>query len=286
MNTILSVLVLAGTSLVLHHSPTPLAAAQDSIPGLVVSLDWLSEHLNDPRVRVITTGDRAQYDRAHLPGARFLSHEETLNHENHGLLAPAALAAVLAKAGASDDARIVIYGESPMVTGWLYMALASIGHGDHVSMLDGNLDAWHAKGRPVSTTVPAAATGKLTPKPAPDVVVAAPWVRERLQTPGVKVLDVRSERERANGYLPGSTLVIWRDLFSDPDRAIFKSREDIRALLSKAGVGPQDQVVTYCAIGMRASLMYFAAKYAGLPARVYVGSFDDWQRQPGYPIVK
>ena len=40
------------------------------------------------------------------------------------------------------------------------------------------------------------------------------------------------------------------------------------------------------AIGMRASLMYCAARYAGVPARVNVGSFEDWQRQPGYPVVK
>jgi thiosulfate/3-mercaptopyruvate sulfurtransferase len=277
-----------GAAFTSEKQNSPLAqklTIQDLTP-LVVSPDWLSQHLNDPGVRVITTGERSTYEKAHIPGARFLSHEETLNHENHGLLAPPALSVALAKAGASDDARIVLYGESPMATGWLFMAFAAIGHADHVSMLDGNVDAWRANGRPVATAIPAAATGTLTPRPAPDVIVTAPWVRERLQTPGVKVLDVRSERERANGYLPGSTLVIWRDLFSDPDRAVFKSRDEIRALLTKAGVGPQDQVVTYCAIGMRASLMYFAAKYVGLPARVYVGSFEDWQRQPGYPIVK
>ena len=112
-------------------------------------------------------------------------------------------------------------------------------------------------------------------------------------TLGIKVIQCRPADpeakglvERANGYLPGSTLVIWRDLFSDPDRAVFKSRDEIRALLTKAGVGPADQVVTYCAIGMRASLMYFAARYAGFPARVYVGSWEDWSRQSGYPIVR
>lgn len=279
-------LLFLGSGLVLPYSPTPDAATQDPPPGMVVSLEWLSQRLNDPRVRVITTGERAQYERGHVPGARFLSHEDTLNHESHGLLAPAALAAALAKAGATDDARIVLYGESPMATGWLFMALASVGHEDHVSMLDGNLEAWRGKGFSVSTSAPPAATGQLTPKPAPDVVVTAPWVRERLQSSGVKLLDVRSERERANGYLPGSTLIIWRDLFKNPDQAIFKSRDEIRALLTKAGVGANDQVVTYCAVGMRASLMYFAARHAGLPARVYVGSFDDWQRQQGYPIVK
>ena len=137
--------------------PRPQAAAQDPAPGLVVPLEWLSQRLNDPRVRVITTGERAQYDRGHIPGARFISHEDTLNHENHGLLAPAALAAALGKAGASDDVRIVLYGESPMATGWLFMAFASVGHGDHVSMLDGNADAWRASGnrwRPTSRPRP------------------------------------------------------------------------------------------------------------------------------------
>jgi thiosulfate/3-mercaptopyruvate sulfurtransferase len=261
-------------------------AIQDAATGFVVSPEWLNEHLNDPKVRVIATGDRAQYDRGHIPGARFVSHEDTLSHENHALLAPAALAAVLARAGASDDARIVLYGDSPMTTGWLFMALASIGHGDHVSMLDGNLEVWRRNGRAVSTAAPPAATGRLTPKTAPDVIVAAPWVRERLEKPGMKLLDVRSDRERANGYLPGSTLVIWRDLFSDPDRAVFKSRDEIRALLVKAGVAPTDQVVTYCAIGMRASLMYFATRHAGFPARVYVGSYEDWQKYSGYPVVR
>ena len=87
---------------------------------------------------------------------------------------------MLARAGARDDARIVLYGDSPMATGWLFMALASLGHGDHVSMLDGNVDAWTTEGRPASTAVPPSATGGLTPRPAPDVVVEAAWVRERL----------------------------------------------------------------------------------------------------------
>jgi len=285
MKPLLATLLLLGSGLVLQHSPTPDAATQDPPPEMVVSPDWLSRHLNDGQVRVITTGDRAHYDRGHIPGARFVAHEETIGGD-HRLLDPGALGAILARAGASDDARIVLYGESPMTTGWLFMVLASIGHGDHVSMLDGNLDAWRAAGHSVATDIPPSATARLTPRPVSDVIVTAPWVRERLEKPGVCLLDVRTDRERATGYLPGSTLVSWRDLFADPDRAKFKSRDDIRALLTKAGVKPGDQVVTYCAIGMRASLMYFAVRYAGIPARVYVGSFEDWQRQPGYPVVR
>lgn len=259
--------------------------ARPQTPGMVVSTAWLAEHLADANVAVIATGDRAAYDRAHIPGARFIDHTATLDG-SHKLLAPDALAAALARAGAADGRRAVLYGDRPMETGWLYMAFASIGHGDAVSMLDGGLAVWQSQGRPTSTAAPGAATGKLTPRPAADVRVDAAWVRARLDDPAVKLLDVRTDREWQNGRLPGATLVLWQDLFVDPRSQTFRSPDEIRALLARAGVKPNQQVVTYCAIGMRASLMYFAARYAGLPACVYVGSFEDWQRQSGYPIVR
>jgi 3-mercaptopyruvate sulfurtransferase SseA len=37
---------------------------------------------------------------------------------------------------------------------------------------------------------------------------------------------------------------------------------------------------------MRASLMYFAARAAGFPAKVYVGSWQDWSRDSKNPIVR
>ena len=60
----------------------------------------------------------------------------------HRLLPPDALAKALAKAGVADDTRVVLYGDQPMTTGWIYMTLAAIGHGDDVSMLDGGIRLW------------------------------------------------------------------------------------------------------------------------------------------------
>jgi 3-mercaptopyruvate sulfurtransferase SseA len=37
---------------------------------------------------------------------------------------------------------------------------------------------------------------------------------------------------------------------------------------------------------MRASLAYFAARAAGIPARVYVGSWADWSSDPSSPIAR
>jgi thiosulfate/3-mercaptopyruvate sulfurtransferase len=254
-------------------------------PGPLVSTAWLQQHLADPRVRVIGTGDRDRFDRAHVPGARFLEHMDTLEG-NHHLLPVDRLAAVLARAGAADGTRIVLYGDSPMTTGWVFMALASVGHGNDVSMLDGNIELWLSEKRPIATDTAPAATGRLTVKPASDISVDRSWVRGHLESPDVRVLDVRTKRERDAGHLPGATLVLWQDLFADQRTLKFKSIDELRALFTHAGVQPRQQVVTYCAVGMRASLMYWAARLVGVPARVYVGSYQDWQQDSANPIVR
>jgi thiosulfate/3-mercaptopyruvate sulfurtransferase len=122
-----------------------------------VSTAWLQAHLTDPQSRVICTGTRDDYDRAHIPGARFVDHMDTVATD-HRLLPPDALAKALAKAGAADGTHIVLYGDRPMETGWLYMTLAAIGHSDDVSMLDGGIRLWQDEKRPISSTAPAAAT--------------------------------------------------------------------------------------------------------------------------------
>ena len=246
-------------------------------PDLVVSREWLASHLSDPAVVVIATGQVASFNAKHIAGARFLAHEDTMD-ATHRLLEPAELSKALAKAGGRDDARIVLYGNDAMTTGWVYMAFAAIGHGDHVSILDGNIEAWQRDGRPTSSEVRANASTRITVKPAPDVIVDRKWVSEKLKSPEVHLLDVRSVSERDRGFIPGSTLVLWQELFQDLSLLTFKSKTEIRALLTRAGLTPGQQAVTYCAVGMRASLMYFAARYAGVPARVYVGSWQDWSR--------
>ena len=257
-----------------------------TVPAIVSSA-WLQQNLDDPNVRVMFTGSKAVYDRAHVPGARYISHDAAMvMGSNQGLPAPAVLASALAEAGAADSTHIVIYGDSPMTTGWLFMAFASIGHAGDVSMLEAGIDAWIAEGRPASATAPAPGRGTLTVRSVDDVMVDAPWVKARLESPAVRVLDVRTTGEWNAGHLPGATLVLWQDLFADLNMQKLKPIDEIRKVFTSAGVQGGQEVVTYCAIGMRASLMYWAARAAGVPARVYVGSFTDWQRNSTNPIVK
>lgn len=262
-------------------------AAALAVPAAepIVTTEWLQAHLSDPNIRVVDVSDRGAYDRAHIAGAVFVDHMATAG-AGHRLLPAEALAKVWADAGVSDDTRVVLYGDSPMATGWMFTTLAAIGHGDQVSMLDGGIALWQSEKRPTSTSAPAAKRGTLSVGAAPDFIVDAAWVRARLESPAIRLLDVRTTQEWNGGHLPGATLVLWQDLFADRQTLKFKSREEIRALLAKAGVGANQEAVTYCMVGMRASLMYFAARAAGVPARVYVGSWQDWSKDPNNRIEK
>jgi thiosulfate/3-mercaptopyruvate sulfurtransferase len=173
-----------------------------------------------------------------------------------------------------------------MATGWVNSALAALGHGGDVSWLDGGIAAWRAEKRPLETATPPPGAGPLTVRPNPEIFVDAAWVRAHLASPSTKILDVRSPQEWNSGHVPNATLILWQDLYADVKTQKLKSPEDIRALLAKAGVGPGQEVVTYCAVGMRASLMAWAVQSVGLPVKIYIGSWQDWSRDSNNPIAK
>src|SRR5207237_3490564 len=146
------------------------------------------------------------YAKAHIPGARLLDHMETavMGANGHRLAANDVLQRALTKAGAADGARIVLYGDSPMATGWVNTAITAIGHGDDVSWLDGGLPTWMADKRPTSTDAPAAGSGPLTVKPAGDFIVDATWVKARINpaTTTTHILDVRTTTQWNGAHVP------------------------------------------------------------------------------------
>jgi thiosulfate/3-mercaptopyruvate sulfurtransferase len=254
----------------------------------VVSTAWLQAHLTDPQVRVVYVGDADAYKQGHIPGARAIDHMDTvvMGSSGHRLAPTDALVKTFTRAGVADGARVVLYGDSPMATGWVNSALAAIGHGHDVSWLDGGMSLWQSENRPLETATPPPGAGPLTVRPAPELFVDAAWVRAHLESPSTKILDVRSSQEWNNGHVPNATLILWQDLYADVKAQKLKSPDDIRALLAKAGVAPGQEVVTYCAIGMRASLMAWAVQSIGLPVRIYLGSWQDWQANSSNPIAR
>ena len=91
---------------------TPVAAqTRGAQVPLLVSTEWLGEHLTDPGLVILWTIQGA-HDEAMIPGARAVPHESLMTMQGgHGLAPTDTLVAMLRKAGVSNDTHVVIYGE-------------------------------------------------------------------------------------------------------------------------------------------------------------------------------
>lgn len=274
----------------------PSLAQGATLESPVVSTQWLADHLNDPNLVVIhLAGMRRDYTNGHIPGARFLWFNDVAPSNpdlNTELPTVAKLDSLFESLGVSDNSRVVIYGQtvSPLVAR-VYMTLEYLGAGDRAALLDGGLTAWKAEGRPMSTEAPKITRGKFTPRVHSDAVVDASFVKANINTPGIRILDARTPNFYSGeggggprpGHVEGAKNIPFTTLTDSTGK--LKDRATIAAMFTTAGVQPTDRVVTYCHVGQQASLLFLAARYAGLKASLYDGSFEDWSSRDDTPIV-
>ena len=274
----------------------PSLAQGATLESPVVSTQWLADHLNDPNLVVIhLAGMRRDYTNGHIPGARFLWFNDVAPSNpdlNTELPTVAKLDSLFESLGVSDNSRVVIYAQtvSPLVAR-VFMTLEYLGAGDRAALLDGGLTTWKAEGRAVSTEAPKITRGKFTPRVHADAIVDANFVKANITTPGIRILDARTPNFYTGeggggprpGHVEGAKNIPFTTLTDSTGK--LKDRATIAAMFTAAGVQPTDRVVTYCHVGQQASLLFLAARYAGLKASLYDGSFEDWSSRDDTPIV-
>jgi thiosulfate/3-mercaptopyruvate sulfurtransferase len=271
--------------------------------NLVVDAAWLKAHIADPDLVLLHVGDKAEYEAAHIPGARFVSLADisVSDHSGHGLMLempPAEdLRHRLEALGISDKSRVIVYYGKDWVSPStrVIFTLDYAGLGARSSLLDGGQEAWVRAGGAVTKDVAAAKTGTLSPLKLRPIVVDAATVKARIGTPGVAVVDGRDaayydgvETGGGHGFTHRTGHI--RGAFSIPftsitdDRLLLKSDAELAAIFAKAGVKPNDTVIGYCHIGQQTTAMLFAARTLGHPVLLYDGSFEDWSRHTEYPV--
>jgi thiosulfate/3-mercaptopyruvate sulfurtransferase len=115
------------------------------------------------------------------------------------------------------------------------------------------------------------------------VEVTRDEIASRLGEPGLNLLDVRTPEEYSGeagypsdprqGHIPGARNVELAELLA-------RGPEDVRELV---GLPQGAEVVAYCHSGARSALAAQILVAAGYDARNYVGSWQEWSRDPDLP---
>ncbi len=278
-----------------------------SQPDVLVSTEWVAEHLDDPNVRLVESNeDPLLYPSGHIPGAVEVDWTRDLNDPlRRDYLGRDAFEALARRIGIGTDTTVIFYGDKN--NWWATYALwvfQLFGH-DKVKVMDGGRLKWHLEGRELTQEVPAYAT---TDYAAPErndskVRVFRDDVLGHVDR-SLPLVDVRSPEEYSGqrlhmeaypnegalrgGHIPGARNVPWGRAVNSDD-GTFKNADELRAIYEQEqGLAPDDDVVVYCRIGERSSHSWFVLSYLlGYPrVRNYDGSWTEWGNLVGVPIEK
>ena len=122
-------------------------------PAALVSTEWVAEHLNDPKVRLIEVDvDTTAYDQGHIPGAvGFNWTSQLMDPIRRDIVAQEEWERLLSQAGVSEETKIVFYGDNNnWFAAYAYWITKMYGHQD-VSLMNGGRKKWELEGRPLTT---------------------------------------------------------------------------------------------------------------------------------------
>jgi thiosulfate/3-mercaptopyruvate sulfurtransferase len=263
-----------------------------------VSVAWLQEHLNHPKLVLLHVGQKDEYDAGHIAGAQFITLQDistTAEESDLSLQLPSAdkLKTVFEKFGISNDSRIVVYFGKDWIspTTRVYFTLDYAGLSNNTSVLDGGMPAWTAAGKALTKDVPAAKQGSLKIALNESILAKSDFVKSNLNKTDVKIIDARTPNfwdgsnaggQPRAGRIPGAKNIPFSTITDE--KGFFKDEAALRKMFEDADVKSYDTVVTYCHIGQQGSLDYFAAKLLGYKVKLYDGSFQEWSRLSDLPV--
>ncbi|MCS6907713.1 MAG: sulfurtransferase [Anaerolineales bacterium] len=274
-------------------------------PEALVETEWVAEHLNDPKVRLVESNeDPLLYETGHIPGAVKVDWFTTLQHPlRRDFIEKPQFEELCRRLGIANDTTVVFYGDkNNWFACYAFWLFAYYGH-EHLKIMNGGRTKWVAEGRPLTTEVPTyPPTDYKAKDPDPSIRAFREDVFRQMER-GLPLVDVRSPQEysgelihmpnypqegaQRGGHIPGAVNIPWAQAVN-PETSTFKPAAELRQLYEQYGITPDKEIIAYCRIGERSSLTWFVLRYLlGYPhVKNYDGSWTEWGNLVNAPIEK
>jgi thiosulfate/3-mercaptopyruvate sulfurtransferase len=273
-------------------------------PDVLVSTDWLEEHLDDPNIRPIEVDeDTSAYEKGHIRGAVGWNWNTDLHAEvGREYRDQAELSELLSSAGVGRDTTVVLYGgNNNWFAAYAYWLLKLRGF-DKVKLLDGGRKKWELESRELTQDAPSHSPTGFTISGSERLEIRALRDEVLSKVGSSKFVDVRSpeefrgeklapdhlpqEQAQVPGHISGAANIPWAKAANDD--GTFKSADELRELYAAEGITGEGEVIAYCRIGERSSHTWFALQeLLGFEnVKNYDGSWTEYGSLVGAPVEK
>jgi thiosulfate/3-mercaptopyruvate sulfurtransferase len=280
-------------------------AENGSAKPVLVTTEWLAEHLNDESVVVAEVDENPDlYDEGHIAGAVKLHWRDDLQDPvERDLVDKPTFERLMSERGIPNDSTLVLYGDrNNWFAAYAYWYLKIYGHED-VRILDGGRQKWTDEGREFTTETPQRPQSQYKAGERDESIrTYRDSVREGIGEQSKALVDVRSPQEYSGdlvappgyeqegaqraGHIPTAASIPWATAVRDD--GTFKSVEELRELYEGKGVTPEKDVTAYCRIGERSAHTWFVLRelLGYETVKNYDGSWTEWGNLVDVPIEK